>query len=304
MASSDQTKTALVAAASACSAVLLYKLLSSVVGGKVASADQSNRSTTSSSGGGPTAYETQRAVDEYIQFHFGDASDLMPYEFGPKDALKFTSVLATLGKPHVASGKKIRALDIGCAVGGATFELAKWCNEVIGIDFSHAFVRAAEKMRVDAETSFGMVQEGEILEVRLARRPDVDVSRVSFQQGDACNLPTSLGQFDYVLAANLICRLPEPLRFLERLHTLVAPGGVAVLVSPHSWLPGWTNKSKWLGGYCDPTGKPIWTEDTIESVLTPHFERVEVRDVSFLIREHARKFQYGVSCGVVWKRRA
>jgi hypothetical protein len=27
----------------------------------------------------------------------------MPYAFGPKEALQFTSVLATLGKPHVGT---------------------------------------------------------------------------------------------------------------------------------------------------------------------------------------------------------
>lgn len=32
----------------------------------------------------------------------------------------------------------------------------------------------------------------------------------TFQQGDACSLPTDLGKFDLVLMANLICRLPTP----------------------------------------------------------------------------------------------
>lgn len=45
---------------------------------------EKDRSTTSSAGGGPSAYETKRAVDEYIQFHFGKDSDLLPYECGPK----------------------------------------------------------------------------------------------------------------------------------------------------------------------------------------------------------------------------
>ena len=31
-------------------------------------------------------------------------------------------------------------------------------------------------------------------------------SRVSFEQGDACDLPTHLGQFDVIHASNLLCR--------------------------------------------------------------------------------------------------
>ena len=38
-----------------------------------------------------------------------------------------------------------------------------------------------------------------------------------------------------VLAANLLCRLPDPQRFLARLPSLIKPGGV----SRHAWRPGW-----------------------------------------------------------------
>jgi 2-polyprenyl-3-methyl-5-hydroxy-6-metoxy-1,4-benzoquinol methylase len=36
------------------------------------------------------------------------------------------------------------ALDIGCAVGGATFELARSFSHVLGIDYSQSFVDAAQ----------------------------------------------------------------------------------------------------------------------------------------------------------------
>jgi hypothetical protein len=38
-----------------------------------------SRSTTSSGSGGSAVYETSRAVDEYIQFHYADGPDLLPY---------------------------------------------------------------------------------------------------------------------------------------------------------------------------------------------------------------------------------
>jgi len=61
-------------------------------------------------------------------------------------------------------------------------------------------------------------------------------------QGDACNLPLDLGQFGCVLAANLIDRLRTPQNFLNRLGTLVAPGGILVITSPYTFLEEFTPK--------------------------------------------------------------
>lgn len=38
-------------------------------------------------------------------------------------------------------------------------------------------------------------------------------------------------------------RLPKPRSFLDDLPALVKPGGVAVLISPYSWLAEYTNPS-------------------------------------------------------------
>ena len=34
-------------------------------------------------------YETQKAVNEYLNFHYGKEEEIMPYDFGPKNALDF-----------------------------------------------------------------------------------------------------------------------------------------------------------------------------------------------------------------------
>lgn len=50
-------------------------------------------------------------------------------------------------------------------------------------------------------------------------------------------------------------------------------------------------------------GKPVWTADRLRQLLAPHFELVEESEVPFLIREHRRKFQWGVSHAMVWRRK-
>ena len=52
------------------------------------------------------------------------------------------------------------ALDIGCAVGGASFELAKTYERVVGVDRSEAFVSAAKSMGLEGRRRFWMRDQG------------------------------------------------------------------------------------------------------------------------------------------------
>lgn len=55
------------------------------------------------------------------------------------------------------------ALDIGCAVGGATFELAKvGFSAVLGIDYSASFINAANQMKADGALEYECVEEADI----------------------------------------------------------------------------------------------------------------------------------------------
>ena len=68
------------------------------------------------------------------------------------------------------------------------------------------------------------------------------VDRIKFEVGDACNLRNDLGSFDLVLASNLICRLTEPLKFLNRLKKLVKQSGYAILSTPLTWGTAYTDE--------------------------------------------------------------
>ena len=68
-------------------------------------------------------------------------------------------------------------------------------------------------------------------------------------QADICRLPQNLVQFDAVLVANVLDRLATPAALLDRLSSLVRPGGVVVLASAFSWSQLYTPKESWLGGF-------------------------------------------------------
>merc|ERR1740123_736085 len=106
------------------------------------------------------------------------------------------------------------------------------------------------------------------METSIARVSDsIDRQRCSFETGDACNIRDDMGSFDVVFACNLICRLPEPQKFLDRLPSLVNDGGVAVLITPFSWLEEYTPKCNWLGGYVDNNGQPVDSFETLSSIM-------------------------------------
>jgi putative 4-mercaptohistidine N1-methyltranferase len=240
-------------------------------------------------------YESSRLLDEYLLFHYGSADEILPKEIAwpvaMRDALGFTRRTASLfSKKTAASG-----IDLGCAVGGSTYEMSRSCEKVIGVDFSHSFINVAQKLLLGESIEYRRCEEGQLATTLVARAPqDIYASRIRFLHGDAMNLPASLGSFDRVHAANLICRLPKPLCLLERLPSLVKPGGELVLATPCTWLEEFTPPKNW------PTSS---TFDWLHETLNPHFELQHQCDESFLIRETARKFQWSRSLATVWRRK-
>jgi hypothetical protein len=75
-----------------------------------------------------------------------------------------------------------------------------------------------------------------------------------------------------------------------------------VLTTPCTWLEQYTSPSRWLGGFAQ-AGRPVRTLATLQTVLEPHFTLVRTLDMPFVIREHARKFQWSVAQATVWIRR-
>ncbi|GFO37976.1 type 11 methyltransferase [Plakobranchus ocellatus] len=252
-------------------------------------------------------YESTKYLSEYLVFHYGTPEEVIPYPFGPKDAIDFPKRCAELCLKHMQPKEGIytRALDIGCSVGRSTFELARVVNEVIGIDYSQSFIDAAKSLCLNGQMPYSLVQEGDIFSQAVAKVPkDIDRTRVTFEQGDACALRSSLGAFDLLLASNVLCRLHHPKHFLSRLQQLLPkPDSILVLIGPYVWLDQFTDKSLWLGGYIDANGEAVTGFKGLLKELGPHFELVEQMEMPFLIRETARQYQWTVSHATVWRRR-
>jgi putative 4-mercaptohistidine N1-methyltranferase len=250
----------------------------------------------------PNPYETDKLLHEYLLFHYGTPEEVLPYAFGPRDALDYPVRCAHECAAGADGRDQARALDLGCAVGRSSFELARFCREVVGIDYSHRFVAAAEQIRTTGGMDYLRADEGVCgTPLRAGLPAGVDPGRVRFEQGDAMELRGDLGAFDVVLLANLIDRLHEPARCLNRLPELVAQDGLLVVTSPYTWMEEYTPATHWLGGLPgDPSSRS--TLEGLRRHLEPAFRLESTKDLPFLIREHARKFQWSVAQASVWRR--
>jgi len=240
-------------------------------------------------------YETERLLHEYLLFHYATPEEILPWPDGPRSALHFpvrtVHDLISSDIPAQAS-----ALDLGCAVGRSSFELTAFCSHVIGIDFSESFVAASATLAATGSMPYQKHEEAARFSQAQAVVPSqLNRSSAQFEQGDAMNLRPDLGCFDIVHAANLLCRLPDPLLCLQRLPDLVKPGGQLLLTTPCTWLEEFTPKDAWPANGS--------TFDWLQHHLSPHFTLEQRLDMPFLIREHARKFQWSVALGTRWRRR-
>jgi putative 4-mercaptohistidine N1-methyltranferase len=227
-------------------------------------------------------------------FHYGSAMDVMPWANGPSSGLEFAKRTVSELLDSKSLGSDAKGLDVGCAVGRSTFELARHCSTVKGIDFSASFIEAGNKLIGAGELPYRFLEEGDHYKEAIASVSLSERQKVEFEVGDACDLASSLGSFDVLHAANLICRLPDPMLFLNRLPELVKPGGQLLLATPFTWLAEYTRREKWLG-----SGDSM---EALKSILSKNFELERRLDMPFVIREHRRKFQFSVSLGSRWRR--
>ncbi len=241
-------------------------------------------------------YESDKLLAEYLLFHFGSADEILPPDGDWPDGMRAALDFAVRTPSHFASAEVDEGLDLGCAVGRSAFEMARSCRRVTGIDFSHAFIRAAEALRRGESLEYDRLEEAALRTRLAATAPSgVEASRLAFIQGDAMRLPADLGPFDRVHAANLLCRLSEPALLLDRLPSLVKPGGELVLATPCTWLAEFTPPENW------PAAS---TFDWLLASLSRDFDLTRRTDEPFLIRETARKFQWTRSLVTVWRKKA
>ena len=238
-------------------------------------------------------YESDALVSQYCEFQYGDDN------FGVKNfAIECAKIAAKF------TNNTTKALDLGCATGRASFELAKTFDKVDGIDFSIRFVGVGSNLKDNGLVAWNTKIEGELSTANKLSIKDLGYEnikdKVEFWQGDACNLKPNFNSYDMILATNLIDRLYNPKLFLNNVDDRLNKDGVLILTSPYTWQEESTSKEFWLGGYKDSDAKDIKTLDSLKKLFVDKFELVHTQDLDFVIKETSRKYQHTISEVSVW----
>lgn len=113
-----------------------------------------------------------------------------------------------------------RVLDMGCGAGRHAFEMYRRGADVLALD------QDADELATVSEWFAAMREEGGIPE-----GAEADV-----KQGDALNLPFPDGEFDRVVAAEVLEHIPDDEAAITELVRVLRPGGSIAVTVPR-WLP-------------------------------------------------------------------
>ncbi len=243
-------------------------------------------------------YQSDTAVAQYCDAHYG------PDKFGVANFSKRIAqlcIMAQEGRPQR------RALDLGCSVGRTTFELATRFDQATGIDYSDRFIEIARHLKRHGKIGYRLREDGELFSNHQVTLADFDLdmttSRVTFSQGDVRCLAAGSGDYDLVLAANLIDRLPDPGQFLTEIHHRLVIDGLLVIASPYDWIERFTPRKRWLCHHLYCAGIPRTSLEGLSKKLTKHFTPVaQPQEMEFVIRDTARTFRHNISQVTLWRR--
>jgi SAM-dependent methyltransferase/uncharacterized protein YbaR (Trm112 family) len=103
------------------------------------------------------------------------------------------------------------ALDLGCALGLSTFEIAKKYAFVIGTDTSFSFIKEARK-----------------------KSKEIGITNIEFIVADILYLPFKNQKFDLIFGLNVIEFVPIT-KLLEAIYNILKPHSTFIITSPYDY---------------------------------------------------------------------
>jgi len=212
------------------------------------------------------------------------------------------------GVGAVGTAGRRRALDMGCAAGRASLELAKHYHAVLGLDFSTRLFRVASVLQSEGVFRYELPLSGDISSFHSIDLAAIEggalrdaARRCEFLQADACNIDPKYKDFDLVLASNLLTSLYAPAQFLACIRARLRPGAYLAIADTWEWNEKVTPKKAWLGGYKE-AGENVTNLDGLERALGREFALIAPpTDLPWTLRNAERSFSYHISQLTIWK---
>ena len=195
-----------------------------------------------------SVFERERStLSAYGRVHWGDFDCDEPLLRESSLASLVDTALALLEPKRPAHGMWI---DLGCAVGRATMELALRTDELaVGTDLSFSMLRVAERARRESHVVVPLRRLGLVFDRRDIEVPQMPAERMGFWCCDVGNLPFADATFDGALSLNVLDCVPSPLQHLLEMGRVLAGGAPALASAPYDWSANATPVAQWLGGH-------------------------------------------------------
>jgi SAM-dependent methyltransferase/uncharacterized protein YbaR (Trm112 family) len=235
----------------------------------------------------------------------------------PRTARAPGAAVRVLGRGLALAGDAARApaVDLGCGVGGTTFDLAeRTTGLVLGIDLNLAMLRLASRVLRTGVVQYprkrtGVVYDRRVFDVPFARREAVD-----FWACDVAALPFDDDTFGLGVAMNVIDCVRAPRDVIAEAGRVLAPGAPLVITSPYDWAATATPIETWLGGHSQRGPLHGDGAAVLRALLTPSaghpaaFEELaieaEIPELPWHVRLHDRStVEYAVHLVLARKRR-
>lgn len=243
-----------------------------------------------------TPFEAARHhLGAYAHDHWGEFGTASAGTFPPGSVARALHAgLALLGE-GMPDGP---TLDIGCATGRATAELAATgAGLVLGIDLNFAMLRLASRAMRRGRLRYPLRRIGLVYDMVEVAVPRPHAARTDHWVCDALAPPFAPGRFARIAALNVLDCVAAPVNLLQALASLLAPGGGAVLATPYDWSPAATQPPYWIGGHSQRGPDAGAAEPLLRALLTPgqHPQSIpdlriagELLDHPWTVRLHAR----------------
>ena len=156
--------------------------------------------------------EFERDIKGYISTYWNKRSntyDIFPIAHSEEEEkAAYCSILK-----RFYNGNRLEILDVGTGTGFMALMLAEMGHKTTGLDITEAMLEKARQ------------------------KANGNSQRVSFQIGDAENLPFDNASFDAIVSRYLLWTLPDPWRALQEWHRVISPGGTIISVEGQ-WRDG------------------------------------------------------------------
>lgn len=212
----------------------------------------------------------RQQLSVYCFSHYGDMDPEESTLARDKQTQADSSVSALLKKGLGLMDGRVPGpiLDIGCAVGRTSFDLAEEYDDIVlGIDLNFGFVRQAAGILKNGAVNYPKRHTGIVYEPKKHPASFVNHDKVDFWVCDAANLPFADENFSLAVSLNILDCINSPYDHLSELARTLQFEGKTCLCTPYDWSVNATPIESWMGGHSQRSGNKGSSEKMVRSLL-------------------------------------